>query len=174
MKAHSEAERRNLLTITNLFQHALNGDRLDLLPELYAAHVLDHHAFPGAPAGLAGVIHSITEIQNAYPDAHHAIERLDPDGDLVRATVRFTGTRTGRLLLLPATGRRVDQTQELLFRLHEGRIVERWLIRRRNIKLKHRHTPQEEEISTDTSPNAAPQSHRVARASERRDREPPQ
>jgi steroid delta-isomerase-like uncharacterized protein len=60
------------------------------------------------------------------PDLHIVIEHMVAEGDWVVTRVRCTGTHTGDLAGLPATGRSVDFTASDIFQMAGGRILESW------------------------------------------------
>lgn len=96
-----------------------------MIDEIYHPDVVDHAPFPGAPAGIAGVHHSITEVLNAYTDTAYRVEDIHGDGDSVRVRVHFQGRPTRRLLGQRGTKGAVHTIQNLTFRLADGLIVER-------------------------------------------------
>lgn len=73
---------------------------------------------------------ALTTLIGAYragvPDLHIEIEHLVAEGDWVVTRVRCTGTHTGELAGIPASGRGVDFTASDIFQMAGGRIVESW------------------------------------------------
>lgn len=62
----------------------------------------------------------------AFPDLHVEVENAISEGDLVSARFVVTGTQTGDLPGLPATGRSVRFTGGGMCRLENGKFVEVW------------------------------------------------
>jgi steroid delta-isomerase-like uncharacterized protein len=60
------------------------------------------------------------------PDYRFELLDLIAEGDKVVARMPFTGTQTGPVLDIPATGRSVRVTEIVIFRIADGRIVEAW------------------------------------------------
>src|SRR5262249_40339195 len=58
--------------------------------------------------GHEGVRQYYTELLTGLPDLHIAIERKTASNEFVALEVRITGTHSGPLRGLPATGRKVD------------------------------------------------------------------
>src|SRR5690349_18429109 len=56
------------------------------------------------PPGVEGFKTFIEAFRNALPDVHCEIKRQEVDGDTVKTSVVFTGTQTGQLMNIPATG----------------------------------------------------------------------
>ncbi|MEU9959483.1 DHA2 family efflux MFS transporter permease subunit [Streptomyces sp. NPDC050982] len=115
----------NLRVVRRLFDEALSGRDLPVIDEIYHPDVVDHAPYPGAPAGVAGVHHSITEVLNAYTDTAYRVEDIHGEGDSVRVRVHFQGRPTRRLLGQRGTKGAVHTIQNLTFRLTDGLIVER-------------------------------------------------
>jgi len=63
---------------------------------------------------------------DGFPDYRFELLQLIADGDLVAARMPFSGTHTGHVLDLRATGRRVEVGEIVIFRVVDGRIVEAW------------------------------------------------
>jgi steroid delta-isomerase-like uncharacterized protein len=61
-----------------------------------------------------------------FPDYRFDLLDLIAEGDKVLARMPFSGTHAGPVLDLPATGRRVQVSEMVLFRIAAGRIVEAW------------------------------------------------
>lgn len=61
-----------------------------------------------------------------FPDAENEIEDVIAAGDRVVVRYRFTGTQTGPILDVPATGRAVETAGIVVFRVDDGRLVEAW------------------------------------------------
>jgi predicted ester cyclase len=66
------------------------------------------------------------QLQRASPDHRHVIEDLIAEEDRVVARVTFSGTHAGCFRGIPATGRRVRQSQIHIVRLAQRRVVEHW------------------------------------------------
>ncbi|MGE6736537.1 MFS transporter, partial [Streptomyces sp. NPDC059900] len=118
-----EANRR---VVRRLFDEVLDGQDLSAIEEIYHPDAVDHAPFPGAPAGLEGVRHSITEVRGAYVDLAYRIEAIESRGETVHVTVHFQGRPTRRLLSQPGTKGAVHTVQDLTFRIAGGLIAERW------------------------------------------------
>jgi predicted ester cyclase len=64
--------------------------------------------------------------QGAFP-ADMTLEFLVAEGDLVAVWGKYTGTHTGPMGEIPATGKRVDSDFGGVHRLEDGKIVETWV-----------------------------------------------
>jgi predicted ester cyclase len=61
-----------------------------------------------------------------FPDYRFELLDLIAEGDKVVARMPFSGTHTGPVLDLAATGRSVQVSEIVIFRIAEGKIVEAW------------------------------------------------
>ena len=120
---------RNQAVVDRLFTEVLNAGALEVLPELYSQNVVDQNPLPGGPPGLAGVRYSISSMRRAFPDCEYTIRRVTSEGDTVLVRAAFRGTQTGRLLFRRGNGRSVSSTTDIAFRIADGRIIERWVVR---------------------------------------------
>ena len=102
----------------------LDSRELDALDEFVAEDFASHSTPPGLPEGLAGVRSFFEIFHTAFPDADLAIEQLVADGEWVAVASRLTGTHTGALMGLEATGRKASVAMIDLVRIADGKIVE--------------------------------------------------
>jgi predicted ester cyclase len=101
---------------------------LEAVEACYGADYVDHAPSPirSRDAGRAAVREAFAILQRAFPDARHVIEDLVAEGDRVVARISARGTHTGELFGHAPTGRVVTLTGIAIYRIEEGRIVERW------------------------------------------------
>lgn len=100
---------------------------IDDLDRFIGPDVVDHQEMPpGVPTGLAGVKAVAGSFRTAFPDLRFRIERYLEQGDTLCAVLRTSGTQTGSLMGLPATGRSADITEIHVLRIADDRCVEHW------------------------------------------------
>jgi steroid delta-isomerase-like uncharacterized protein len=101
------------------------GD-VDAVDELYAADFVGHHPGGADWIGRDAVKVIVRAIRAAFPDFHESVDDVIVAGD--RVVTRFTasGTHLGTLSGIEATGRRIAITEMGIFRVANGRIVEKW------------------------------------------------
>ena len=58
----------------------------------------------------------------------NSITRFMGEGDMVAATLQITGTHSGNLYGIPATGKAIDIASGAIFRLENGKIAESWFM----------------------------------------------
>jgi steroid delta-isomerase-like uncharacterized protein len=113
--------------VRRFYEEVVNHGNTAVADDLLSVDLLDHGVPSGFPRGRAGFLQFAASLRGAFPDLHVRIEDLIAEGDQVAARVSVRGTHKGMLLgRLPATGRSATWTGIDIFRLSDGKIVERW------------------------------------------------
>jgi predicted ester cyclase len=81
---------------------------------------------PGAPSGPEGMRQAAEVFRRAFPDWRSDVQHLIADGDLVAENFIARGTHQGSVMGEAPTGREIVLKGVNIFRLADGRIVERW------------------------------------------------
>jgi predicted ester cyclase len=107
--------------IRNHFEQFVNQKNLDIADVNFAGDFVDHGADvpPGTPPGPAGAKQYVGNALKKFPDMHVTIEDIMAEGDkvVVRNTWRATDT---------ASGRRLQFSGIVIWRIANKKIVERW------------------------------------------------
>jgi predicted ester cyclase len=93
---------------------------------LMAPHVTLHYrgqSIPLTPESAAAVVQ---RWRAAFPDFHFRIEDVIVQGDKVAMRIPFTGTHLGPFMGAAPTGKKVDVSETLIFRVENGLIAEMW------------------------------------------------
>ncbi|MDE2179859.1 MAG: ester cyclase [candidate division NC10 bacterium] len=98
------------------------------LDEFFSPDLVDHDPppIPNLKAGLEGIKQAFKVFASAYPDGTHVIHDLIAEGDRVVIRVSGTGTQTGEFKGIKPTGKKVEMTGIVIYRIEGGKIVERW------------------------------------------------
>lgn len=98
------------------------------LDEFFSADLIDHDPppIPNLKPGLEGIKQAFRVFATAYPDGTHFIHDLIAEGDRVVVRVSGTGTQTGEFKGIKPTGKKVEMTGIVIYRIEGGKIVERW------------------------------------------------
>ena len=102
---------------------AVNSGNLALLEKFVAPGYAEHSE------GFRGVEpfrQQITAFRAAFPDLHVSIDDLLIDGDRFASRTTVTGTHTGDLMGIPATGQHISVGAVDIGRIHDGQAQERW------------------------------------------------
>lgn len=117
--ANKEIARRWVEEIWN------KGD-LSVIDEIVASDYVDRSPAPGQETDREAITFKVTWFRTAFPDAHFAITDMIAEGDKVVVPQTFTGTHQGEFSGAPATGNQVTWTGIFIYRIKDGKIVERW------------------------------------------------
>jgi len=98
------------------------------LDEFFSADLIDHDPppIPDLKSGLEGIKQAFRVFATAFPDGTHAIHDLIAEGDRVVVRVSGIGTHKGEFKGIPPTGKPVEMTGIVIYRIEGGKIVERW------------------------------------------------
>jgi steroid delta-isomerase-like uncharacterized protein len=86
----------------------------------------DHALPPGFPEGFEGVRQLILMYHQAFPDLQFMVEDMIAESDKVVCRLTTRGTHKGEFMGIPATGKVVTSSGINIFRVEEGKMVERW------------------------------------------------
>lgn len=117
---------KNKALSRRFYQEVWGKRNLDALDQLVAADVVDHDLPPGFPPGRKGTKAYLSVFLNAFPDSQMTIEDQVAEEDKVVTRWTITGTHTGELMGIPATGRQGTTTGIYVHRIASGQIVETW------------------------------------------------
>lgn len=113
--------------ILRYFNEVWNAGRLDVLDELLTPDYLNHHpSTPDPERGPAGLKPIVAAMRAGVPDLHYDILDLVDDGERVAVYLQVTGTHSGELFGMPASGRAFNVRQMQIERFEGGRIAEHW------------------------------------------------
>lgn len=100
--------------------------RVELVDELYAAAVVDHMPIPGQPRGREPMKDVVRLFRAAMPDLAMTLRGTVAQGAWGADWWTLTGTHSGKLFGVPATGRRVSIAGLDMVRVEAGRVAELW------------------------------------------------
>ncbi len=106
------------------YAEALNGKRLDVIDELVAQDFVEHGTPP--VSGADGFRAFVGSLLSAFPDLSFGVDDWIVKDDRVVARCWARGTHQGELFGMAATGKPVSWTAIHIWRVADGRLVERW------------------------------------------------
>jgi predicted ester cyclase len=121
MASHREISRRN-------FDAYTTGDLSGLEDAFTADHAVHdtQNPFAAQQHGIDVLRGQVEMYRAAFPDLVMTVDEQYEDGDVVINRWTATGTQSGDLPVLPATGRRATVTGILIDRYEGDRIAETW------------------------------------------------
>ena len=102
-----------------------NGD-LGAVDAYLAEEFINHDPPFGVPTDREGMRAAAQMMRAGFPDWHSDLHELIAEGDLVVERFTASGTQRGEVMGVPPDGRTVSLAGINIFRLRDGRIVERW------------------------------------------------
>jgi steroid delta-isomerase-like uncharacterized protein len=99
----------------------------DLMDSVLAENVVQHiSGQPPEAQTLEGFKKFLPALPQAFPDVLFEAETLVAEGDMVAFRLSWTATHQGEFFGIPPTGTRATVTEMHMFRIDDGKVVERW------------------------------------------------
>jgi len=98
------------------------------IEKVVAPNMTEHSPMmpPGSAFNRDSLMKYLKANKEAFPDMKFEVLNTAASGDLVFVQYRFTGTNSGHLMGMPATGKKVDYTGVDLVRIKDGIATEHW------------------------------------------------
>ena len=117
---------QNKNTVTAFIDAVFTKGDLDAVEEYLAEDFVNHDPPLRAPTGREGIRQAAAMFRAAFPDWHSDTGILVAEDDLVVEAFTASGTHQGELFGVPPSGRAASMPGINIWRLRDGRIVERW------------------------------------------------
>jgi steroid delta-isomerase-like uncharacterized protein len=100
----------------------------DLMDSVLADNVVQHiSGLPSeAQSSREGFKKLLPALPQAFPDVLFEVEDLVAEGDKVAFRLIWSATHQGEFFGIPASGARATVTEMHMFRIADGKVVERW------------------------------------------------
>ncbi|MER6303019.1 ester cyclase [Kitasatospora sp. NPDC001539] len=121
-----DTKEQNKSTVTAFIDALFTKGDLEAVDEYLAEDFVNHDPPLGGAADREGMRRAGAMFRSACPDWHSDQHLVVGEGDLVVEHFTASGTHRGELLGAPPTGRTLTLPGINIFRLRDGRIVERW------------------------------------------------
>ena len=125
-KSVAALEEANIVLATRRITEIWQNGNFDVIDELVAIDWVNHNAAPEDKPGIEGFRESAIGFQSAFPDTKLVIDMLLADGDKTIVRWTATGTNTGDMFGMSATGKEVNITGMSIDRWEDGKTVESW------------------------------------------------
>ena len=125
-KAQAEIEEQNKEIVQRFFEEVWKQGKLNVIDEIFATDYTGYLDGKLDIIGSDGLKQFVKTIRIGLPDIKPIIEDQIAEGDKVLTRWITTATHKGELFGIPATGIQVTWTGMSLYRMADGKIVERW------------------------------------------------
>ncbi len=118
----------NKAILRRFYDEVFSQGKYDVLDEICAPDYVSHSpsTLPGVPNDREGQRQIIMAYRKAVPDIHFTIEDVVAEGDKVFCRWSSTGTNTGEVPGMPATGKFTTVKGVDIERVQDGKLVEGW------------------------------------------------
>ena len=116
----------NIAIVRRYTEEGCVGGTIEVVDEVVAADCVDHDPLPGQPAGRQGLRQAVQMVVSGLSDRGTVLDQYLDVGDTVVQNWIFRGTHTGEFMGVPATGKEVRIRGMEIWRVADGKIVERW------------------------------------------------
>lgn len=118
-------------TVERYIHEFKNAQRFSVFPRLFAPGFRHHFSYVDrrgrpVPGDLRSWVETGMAFLRGFPDVKVTLHELVAEGDLVLERNTAVGTHRGPFHGRPATGRMVSWSEEHVYRVQDGRIVENW------------------------------------------------
>jgi len=117
---------QNKNTVTSFIDALFTKGDLGAVDEYLAEDFVNHDPPMGVTADREGMRTAGAMFRAAFPDWHSDMGILVGEGDLVAEHFTASGTHQGEIFAVPASGRTVSLPGINIWRVRDGRIMERW------------------------------------------------
>jgi steroid delta-isomerase-like uncharacterized protein len=111
-------------TVRHFYEDVLNRNHLDLLPSLLSEAIAFHGA--SEEHGIEAYKALVARLRVAFPDQHFTLHDMIASADRVAVRWTMDATHSGPLAGIPATGKRVQQRANVIYRFEDEKIAEVW------------------------------------------------
>lgn len=116
--------------IRRVMAEGVNTGNLEVFREMLAPDYARHSQATTGMEEIRGIDAMLNFLQahfTAFPDWHEEIDLMIAEGDKVAYITTGTGTHTGPMGDIPATGKPVEVVNYILQRIEGGKIAETWV-----------------------------------------------
>ena len=116
----------NKIVARRFFEEMWNERRLDYVDELITPDMAGH-APTGEFTGYKGEMATISGNLAPFPDLQITVDEVIAEGNKVALRTSYRGTHLGTLMgQIPATGKPIRMTGNIIFRFENGKVAEAW------------------------------------------------
>lgn len=117
-------EKQNIALARRVVEQGFGEGRLEIIDEIVADNFVEHQG--GMNRTVEGPKSAIRDLHVAFPDISYRFINSVAEGDMITVHYRASGTHTGNLGPMGATGRTFEIDVIDIMRFSEGKLVEHW------------------------------------------------
>lgn len=121
---------KEMKALTDQIEDLWNNKDMTIVDKIYTPETITHNSVMGTNSGLQAIRSWIDLNGVAYPDSKLQLEGHIIQGDMMAVRYTFVATNTGPLGgprgVSPATGKKVELSGVVIYRVANGKIVEEW------------------------------------------------
>lgn len=117
---------KNMEAQKAFYEEVFNKHNTAMIDSLVAPDYVEHCIEPGYTPDRAGLKKSFDDFIKSMPDMHTQVNFMVADSDYVTVQYTFTGTNTGSMMGMPATGKKVNIDGVDIVRFKNGKAVGHW------------------------------------------------
>lgn len=125
MQVDTSTERNKQLVLEH-YRATVSEVDLAAIREQISPEFVDHESPRGTAPGAEWVVQHVASFHKAFPDIRIEVHEAIAERDLVVVRATWSGTHRGDYMGHAATQREFKLKGMVMWRVHEGRIVERW------------------------------------------------
>lgn len=116
----------NIAIVRRLTENGFVGGKIEVVDDVIAENCIDHDPMPGQAEGREGQKQICQMVVNGLSNRRTLQDEFLAVGDTVIENWIFQGTHTGEFMGVPSTGKEIQVRGIEIWRLANGKIVERW------------------------------------------------
>ncbi len=117
----------NVNLVRRYVEDVISKGDVDAIEEIYAPDYVNHTTVAGGDLhGLGGVRSVMNAFRTGFPDVNVIIDDVIDAGDKIVTRATGYGTHAGEFRGIAPTGKKIEVRIISIFRIADGKIVERW------------------------------------------------
>jgi len=127
MKAEKALLEANKALVLRAHEEVWNSGNTNVVEKIYSADYIAHWAY-GEDTDREGLKKMVAEARAAFPDMKEDIVHIVAEGDLVVTHFISSGTFTGEMNGLQASGQKLSRPEIAIHKIVNGMIAEQWTV----------------------------------------------
>jgi steroid delta-isomerase-like uncharacterized protein len=117
----------NEAVVRRFYEELCNGRNNGIADQIFTPDHVNHDPQVPSPDGPDGVVETVKPYQEAV-EGHWGIEDIFSSGDRVAVRWTGTGTHSGEINGIPASGNAIEVAALSVHRMQDGKIAETWTV----------------------------------------------